>query len=138
MTLKRVKKYDLFATGDACIYSMAGEPQYMHADITPSKHYTGYIKSVDNMHHEYKIVITNDKGQLVTLTHHADPVRTPIGLPLYYMMEVLLDEATYKERLRSREKKDLKYAEKRFNEAKDLAAMARAKGEEEFDALESY
>lgn len=113
MTIKRVKTADLFATGDACVFSMAGEPEYMYKGLTPSKHYVGYIKHVDNMHHEYTIVVTNDEGKPCTLTHYADPLREPIGMPLYYLLEVLLDKETYLSRLRKRLKKINQYEQKR-------------------------
>lgn len=116
MTIKRVTEYDLFATGDTCIFSMAGEPKFMYDGLTPSKHYTGYIKNVDTQRHEYQIVLTNDNGKTVTITHYADPVRTPVGLPLYFLMEVLLDKETYLKRLRSRQKKTLKYYLRKYNE----------------------
>lgn len=125
MTIKRVSDYNLFATGDACEYSMAGEPKYMRDDLTPSKHYAGYITDVNAMHHEFTIAITNDRGEPTKVRHYADPVREPIGIPAYYHMEVLLDKETYVERLRSREKKELRYAQKNFDAAIAVAARRR-------------
>lgn len=138
MTLKRVKNYDLFATGDACIFSMAGEPEYMYENITPSKHYNGYIKHVNTQYNEFTVVITDDTGKPRSITHFADPVRTPIGIPLYFLMEVLMDHATYKDRLQSREKKDLKYVEKVAQETREKAVKRRTDGEAEWSGLKDY
>lgn len=116
MTIKRVREWDLVATGDACEFSMAGAPEYMREGLTPSKPYVGYIKHVDTMHHEYQVVITDDNGKIQTITHYADPVREPIGMPLYFLLEVLLDKDTYLERLRTRQKREIKYLERKHQE----------------------
>lgn len=138
MTLKRVKNYDLFATGDACIFSMAGEPEYMYKNITPSKHYNGYIKHVNTQYNEFTVVITDDAGKPRSITHFADPTRTPVGIELYYMLDVLLDEATYKERLRTREKREIKYQEKRHQENLERAALRREEGNNAWNQLKDY
>lgn len=134
--IKKVERYDLFATGDAIEFSMAGEPKYMYADLTPSKHYAGVITNVDTMRNEFTISIVNDLGRQVTLTHFADPVRQPVAMPLYFHMVALLDRDTYNARLYSRYKKDLKYAERRYKEAVDEAARKEELGKTAWDSLE--
>lgn len=116
MTIKRVREWDLVATGDACEFSMGGSPEYMREGLTPSKPYVGYIKHVDTMHHEYQVVITDDNGKIQTITHYADPVRAPIGMPLYFLLEVLLDKETFLERLRTRQKRTIKYLERQHQD----------------------
>lgn len=135
MTIKRVNDYNLFATGDAAEYSMAGEPRFMRDDLTPSKHYSGYITDVDAMHHEFTIAITNDRGEPIKIRHYADPVREPIGIPVYFYMEVLLDKETFVERLRSREKREIKYAKKNYDLAVEVATKRRDDAFKAWDTL---
>lgn len=136
MSIKKVSDYNLFATGDAAEYSMAGEPRFMRDDLTPSKHYSGYITDVDAMHHEFTVAITNDHGEPVKIRHYADPVRAPIGIPLYYHMTVLLDRDTYNARLYSRYKREVKYAQKRFEESVKIASDRQQEGKNAWDSLE--
>lgn len=116
MTIKRVSEYQLFATGDACQFSMGGTPKYMLDDLTQGKIYPGYISHVE--HDNYNIVITNDVGAQVKVWY--EPSRPCYGLPTYRHVEVLLDKETYDDRVKRQQKRA-----KRYEEEQHVANLAR-------------
>lgn len=136
MSIKKVSNYNMFATGDACEFSMAAEPRYMREDLTPSKHYVGYITHVDSMHNEFTIAITNDLGKQITLKHYADPIREPIGLPLYFYMTVLLDKETYEKRVYSQKKREVRHADNTHRLAVEQATRNYDRAIDAWDSLE--